>query len=50
MNDEFDWTWQQGGTPDNWRRTGPQFDHTTGTTEGTILVLLVTTNVQGWKI
>eukprot|EP00057_Strongylocentrotus_purpuratus_P003675 XP_003727122.1 PREDICTED: MAM and LDL-receptor class A domain-containing protein 1 [Strongylocentrotus purpuratus] len=34
VNDEFDWTWQQGGTPDNWRRTGPQYDHTTGTTEG----------------
>ncbi|XP_041480826.1 MAM and LDL-receptor class A domain-containing protein 1-like [Lytechinus variegatus] len=34
LNDDFDWTWQQGGTPDNWRRTGPQYDHTTGTVEG----------------
>ena len=38
--DEFDWSWNKGGTPSE--GTGPENDHTLGTSDGIRNIILLT--------
>lgn len=45
--DEFDWTWQNYGTPSSHLSTGPSFDHTLGQGKGGKLFLIA--NLHLWS-